>query len=247
MKITNDKFNFVFLGVTNSTNEVAKNISFDEKKSLVISAMEQTGGRGRLGRDFFSPKGGLYFSYVFKNKFSETELPLITGIASVILRRAIISFFNIDTKIKWVNDLYYGNKKIAGILTELYEDRIIIGMGINVFKTNVPAHLNDKIGFLSPDDYNREILDAFFEMIINELIDAFDVTDLSSSRYIDEYRKNFLYDMGTALEICRVGSSNFIGTLNHINTDFTLDIKMENGNIITLNSGEISISKSVFL
>ncbi len=128
-----------------STNTLAMQIARGGgKDGTVVISEEQSGGRGRLERSFFSPKGtGLYMSIVVRRQF-DTEImtrdipALLTALAGVVAAQAIYELTGIDTRLKWVNDLYIGPKKVGGILTEgsFTEDKLdfaVIGIGINVF------------------------------------------------------------------------------------------------------------------
>ena len=128
-----------------STNTFAMQIArAGVKDGTVVISEEQSGGRGRLGRSFFSPKGtGLYMSIVFRRRF-DTEImtrdipALLTALAGVVAAQAIYELTGIDTRLKWVNDLYIDKKKVGGVLTEgsFKEDQLdfaVIGIGINVF------------------------------------------------------------------------------------------------------------------
>lgn len=94
----------------------------------VVIADHQSAGRGRLGRSFSSPKGkGLYLSVLLRQK---PELRLTPMVAEAV-RRAILQVSGLQTRIKWINDIVCGDKKLCGILTELSGDSVIVGIGIN--------------------------------------------------------------------------------------------------------------------
>lgn len=105
--------------------------------TLVISE-SQTKGRGRLGRDWFSPKyKGIYLSLILRPKVLPTEAPIFTLLAAASICEAIKEAVDLDIQIKWPNDLLIHNKKLGGILTELNAEMdevrfIVIGIGINV-------------------------------------------------------------------------------------------------------------------
>ena len=117
--------------------------------NLVISN-KQTNGRGRLGKSFYSPEDtGIYMSFVYKNNKLSNPIN-ITSIAAVAVTNAITEIMDIDINIKWVNDLYYNNKKICGILTEATTnpdtgelDNIIVGIGLNISTTSFPNELKE--------------------------------------------------------------------------------------------------------
>lgn len=115
----------------------------------VLIAECQTAGRGRLGRAFFSPSGsGIYMSILLR-----PSLPLsvaagrVTTLAALAVSRAIAHVSGIETRIKWVNDLLIGGKKVCGILAEAVsigeENAVILGIGINVKNTAFPAELSE--------------------------------------------------------------------------------------------------------
>jgi len=105
--------------------------------TLVLSE-SQTKGKGRLGREWFSPKyKGIYLSLILKPKISPTEASIFTILAGVSISEAIKETTGLDTHIKWPNDLLVGHKKLGGILTELNAEMdevnfVVIGAGLNV-------------------------------------------------------------------------------------------------------------------
>jgi BirA family biotin operon repressor/biotin-[acetyl-CoA-carboxylase] ligase len=108
------------------------------QRPAVVVATYQSGGRGRLGRTFFSPKGGLYLSVLLPMGFTLESAQLITSAASVAALEAIEHVSGKQCLIKWVNDLYWEGKKVCGILTEGVLgvesgslSAVVVGIGIN--------------------------------------------------------------------------------------------------------------------
>lgn len=105
---------------------------------FTVVADRQTGGRGRKGREWFSPGGmNLYFSVVLRPTFPPTQAAQITLVAAVAICEAISESSGIAATIKWPNDVEVSGKKVAGILTELSADLekinfLILGIGVNV-------------------------------------------------------------------------------------------------------------------
>lgn len=123
-----------------STNLTAKKMALEGAPAgSVIIAEEQTRGRGRMGRSFYSPPGrGIYMSFILKPRFDASKAVLITTAASVAVCRAIEKVTGVSCFIKWVNDIYADGKKVCGILTEAVTDfetgqieHIVLGIGIN--------------------------------------------------------------------------------------------------------------------
>ena len=93
----------------------------------IVMAETQTGGRGRYGRVWQSPKGNLYVSFVFESKPDRDQyLSFITGLA---LAESLPEF---DVRLKWPNDVLLDGRKVAGILLENMGEKIIVGIGVNL-------------------------------------------------------------------------------------------------------------------
>lgn len=241
-----------------STNLTAKKMALDGAPAgTVVIAEEQTRGRGRMGRSFCSPPaGGIYMSFILKPRFDTAKSVLITTAASVAVCRAIEIITGISCRIKWVNDIYLGEKKICGILTEAVTDfesghieYIVLGIGIN-YSTNpaaFPAELAGIAGSLFeevPEDgisRNRliaEVIDQVLE--INE--------KLESKEFIHEYKnrsfvlgKEILVIPTAGLSRDRSPADGIPAAAEDIDEDGGLVVRYRDGSVQTLNSGEISI------
>jgi len=139
----------VFNQEVTSTQEIARSLaSQNASEGTVVIAETQTAGKGRVGRSFASPPGGVYLSVILRPRMSPTEalrLPLIAGVA---VARAVSTFTTLEPKLKWPNDIIVNGKKVGGILTEMSSevdrvDFVVIGIGLNA---NTPVHfLPDEI------------------------------------------------------------------------------------------------------
>ena len=143
----NDKnsFSITVLKEVDSTNTYLKNAAEKgEKDGSVIIAETQTAGRGRIGRNFYSDKGGLYMSILIRPDMpTERSLFITTGTA-VAVSKAIEKTSGKSVGIKWVNDIFIGGKKVCGILTEGTSNfetgqlqYAVVGIGINVTEPTV--------------------------------------------------------------------------------------------------------------
>lgn len=143
----------IFYESIDSTNTRAKEWAKqnpDNHSPIVFIANEQTAGRGRRGRSFVSEGGaGIYISILTYPEESGADATATTARAAVTLAKATESLSDCDIKIKWVNDLYLGGKKLAGILTEGEMDKDgkiayqVVGMGINVYKKAISDEISD--------------------------------------------------------------------------------------------------------
>ncbi|MBE6914545.1 MAG: biotin--[acetyl-CoA-carboxylase] ligase [Ruminococcaceae bacterium] len=135
---------YVYDTIDSTSDECRRRLAAGERRCVVLSRT-QTGGRGRSGKSFFSPNGGLYMSVAFP------AAPDVTGLtcrAAVVAAQAIEEIAGVRCGIKWVNDLYLNGKKVCGILAETVEGGVIIGVGVNLAPMPLPAELENIVGFL---------------------------------------------------------------------------------------------------
>lgn len=129
---------YYYLAETDSTNNRAKHLARGgAPEGAVVLAERQTGGRGRLGRAWHSPGGGLWFSVILRPDLPPARAPEATFVAAVAAVDALQAFPGLRVGIKWPNDLVAGGRKLGGILTELAAEAeklewLVIGIGLNV-------------------------------------------------------------------------------------------------------------------
>lgn len=137
-----------YLEYTDSTNNYAKTLAKNgAPEGTAVIARQQTGGRGRMGRSFHSPEGGLYLTLILRPRCKAQELMHLTCGAGVAARDAVFAVTGLRPGLKWINDLVIGTKKVGGILVEMsltpdgFADYALIGIGINC-KDTVPPELS---------------------------------------------------------------------------------------------------------
>ena len=213
-----------------STNTCAKNMK-DISKGI-ICARAQTAGRGRHGRSFYSPADtGLYMSIILPITPQQAYEFSLTAAAAVASARAISKLCGIEVQIKWVNDLYINNKKVAGILTEADKTRVIVGIGINVCTELFPADL-PRAGSLN-SNLDFSCLAAKVAEEIFDIVCSFDKS------FMDEYRKR---SMLLGKQICYTQNNQTkYATAIDIDDNGRLIVRDRRGTEIGLNSGEVSI------
>ena len=207
-------------------------------EEAIFIANSQTAGRGRRGRSFVSkPGAGIYISFLNRPVARGFDATKITAESAVRLCSAIESLCDCRIEIKWVNDLFLGGKKLAGILTEgkvendgkiAYQ---IVGMGINVYKnaisdeiSSIATSLEDEIN-LAPD---RSRLAA---RIIKEM--------LSEKDCFDDYKSRSVV-IGKEVTVIKQGES-YPARVIDLNPDYSLLLDL-GGRTERLFTGEVSIS-----
>ena len=145
------------LSTVDSTNSAAKAAALrGMPHGTIIAAQEQTAGRGRLGKSFYSPPDtGLYMSVILKPDISLADSTLLTAAAACAVSDGIQQLCGEETQIKWVNDIFCHGRKICGILTEAISDfesgtaeTVIVGIGLNLTTGDFPAELQNTAGSL---------------------------------------------------------------------------------------------------
>ncbi|WKY47769.1 biotin--[acetyl-CoA-carboxylase] ligase [Eubacteriaceae bacterium ES3] len=239
------------LKTTESTNKEAKaRVLSGASHKMVILSEEQTGGKGRMGRSFFSPNHtGIYMSLVLKPDLLAADAVLTTAGAAVGVCRGIKKATGMETQIKWVNDIFFENKKVCGILTEAGTDfesgtlsYLIIGIGINVFAPEgaFPTEISKIAGSLfdhKPEALTRNQLAA---EIINEVFDI--CNNLNNHSFIEEYKKRSMI-IGEEVDVIRRNQENQEAKVLDIDENGGLVVEYKNKTKQTLHSGEISIRK----
>ena len=210
-----------------STNDACRRLLAQSAGECLVLAAEQTGGRGRRGRSFFAPPGGLYMSGAFPARADELGL---TCRAAVVTAEAIGRLTGLDCGIKWVNDLCYQGKKVCGILAETAGEHVIVGIGVNLAPVPLPPALRDSVGFLDCGDI-RETLAA-------EIARALLARDASEHSFMEEYRRRSLV-LGRTLA-CTVGDRSFTARALEIDGAGGLVVAGPEGRE-TLRWGEVSI------
>ena len=245
---------YVFDSV-DSTNNVLKDLASKGAPSgTVVIADQQTGGKGRRGRSFASPSGvGVYFSYLLRPGSGYEKISDLTSWTAVAVADAIRNAYELDTQIKWVNDLLLNRKKICGILTEVTVegesgliDTCIIGIGVNVNETpsDFPEEISEIATSLSIESGGKKYTRA---KLASEMIKSMDILSSNwperSGYYLERYRQLNITTGSkiTAYSLMAENGNGRTGTAIAINDDFSLKVKFNDGSTEDLRSGEVSV------
>ncbi len=229
---------------TDSTNRVAKELAVSGvPEGTLVVAKRQSNGRGRLGRSFFSPEGGIYMSMILRPQISAEKSLLITTCGAVAVSRAIEKVSGCATGIKWVNDIFVNGRKVCGILAEAgfsgtteCPDYVVLGIGINVKKQSVPEELKEIVGCLE-DTAQRPVLN---EELITAVWEEFSnlYQNLSTAVYMEEYKERSIL-MGREVSVF-TAEGVYRAIVTDIDKDGHLMIE-RNGRVESLSCGEVSV------
>lgn len=242
----NEIFDIHIFDCVSSTNDVVKEMAMQNmKEGTVVIAKEQTLGRGRKGRSFYSPANtGLYMSILLRPVFTPQETTLLTPMTAVVVAEALEEICKKQIDIKWINDLLLNGKKICGILTEASivsdgsgMEYVIIGIGINLSdpQNGFPLELSDIAGSVQIN--SSEQINQIVALILRKF--KLYYLNFNKNDFFEKYKKR-LFFLGKEIDIV---SNNRVesATAVDINDSFHLIVKMSDGTFRELDSGEISI------
>ena len=245
---TNSRFSVLVEREVSSTNTILRAMADrGAPAGLVLFAEHQTAGRGRRGRTFFSPQQGLYCSLLLRPGGQAASALTVTTTAAVAVCRALAAFTDVPLAIKWVNDIYCRDRKIAGILTEAVTggrgevDCLILGIGINLVhpREGFPPELRDKAASLFDAAPYTGFPNAVAARLLDELDHALFADDPDA--ILAEYRRRSWLTGRTV--VVQQGDNSFHARVLSIEDDYALRVLAESGKTVLLNSGEVSIQK----
>lgn len=237
------------LNASESTMKDAKLAAIDgQPDNTLIVADIQEAPKGRFGRPFFSKAGsGIYMSMLLRPNQNFEEMAQYTVIMAVAIARSMDKLTNVQTEIKWVNDIYMNGKKVCGILSEAMSDvesgqisNVIIGMGINfsLKENEFPKDLREKATSLFPENEPTITRNELIGAIWNEFYTI--LKQLPEQSFLDDYRqKSFV--LGKTVSFTQTGI-DYEGIARAINDHGELVIQLQDKTEKILSSGEISLS-----
>lgn len=223
----------IVLDTTVSTNTYAK--ALDASKPVLITAASQTGGRGRLGKSFYSPKdSGIYMTVAYDSYSSAEYVTVATAVAVATV------FDRLGAKgigIKWVNDIFFNKRKVCGILCEGAGNKIIIGIGANLTTSIFPKDIAEIAGSLNLETDRNTIIAHITAEVLTTL-------SMSAEEIITEYKK-YLFILGQKIIYTKDGIVKE-GIATDVNEKGNLIVKSEAEEDVLV-SGEISLDSKNFI
>lgn len=226
-----------------STMEKAFALAVDgQKEGTVVCAETQTKGKGRMGRNWNSPSGkGIYVSIILRPRLSPAVVSQLTLLSAAAVCAAIRQATGLEVTIKWPNDILFGKKKIAGILTEISAEMdcvrfVIVGIGINVntAPTQLPEHATSLKSIASKKISRVKVLQAVLNTFETEYREF---TDKGFKPVIKKW-KELSSTLGS--RVCLSDQNGAIqGEAVDLDEFGGLMIKQDNGIVIKRMSGDV--------
>lgn len=241
-----NKLNVETYQTIDSTNAEAKRrLNKNPQEDFLVLSEHQEAGRGRLGREFYSPsRNGIYMSLGLHELSPNNDATLITTAAAVAVCYAIEELTSLKPAIKWVNDIFIADKKVCGILTEGILDletqtiqSIILGIGINVIEDDqLPEELHSIVGalFKNESPISRNTLAA---AVINHFYDVYET--MGTRAFLEDYRSR-CFVLGKPVTFTK-NNQVYKGLATGIDDTGALEIRLDDQTSTKISYGEISI------
>lgn len=235
----------VVLDTIDSTNTYAKSLAArGAAHGTVVLAHHQTGGRGRLGRSFASPKGkGVYLSAILRYDAPPSKLLHLTCVAAEAVRRAVADAAGLQCGIKWINDLVVEQKKLCGILTELVTTpqgfAVIVGAGVNC--SHLPADFPPDVAPMATSllQCGCPVPRSAVAAAIIRQLELADREMLTPANWMDSYRNHCL-TLGQDVQLLRDGTVRY-AHVDAMDDQGSLLVTLPDGTRETVFSGEVSV------
>lgn len=237
-----------YLENTPSTIWVGKQMCLEgdvgKMHGMVIIAEEQTGGIGRMGRAWVSPSGGIWITIVLKPHTPIDHIFMITMAGSIAIARAIRKEFDLGALIKWPNDIFIGNKKVAGLLLELAAEAdsvhyclLSIGIDVNVPLNQFSPALQKDITSISAEVGHEVDRASFLARILKEFESRYLLIESGEYETITREWKSLSCTLENRVQI-RTLKNSFEGEAIDIDEFGALIIRKDNGKLERVISGD---------
>ncbi|MBI1800171.1 MAG: biotin--[acetyl-CoA-carboxylase] ligase [Chloroflexi bacterium] len=217
--------------------EARRMIELGDADGVLVIAHRQTAGRGRLGREWVSPDGGnLYLSFILRPRLPVSEWHQFTMMAALALAEAMEATAAVVVQLKWPNDLMIDRAKVAGILAEVADAYVIVGVGVNV-NADLPAELAEAVSLKQAAHRpvnTRELLRRFVIQF-----DGYYDSSLRGATFEQAWAAR-LYTLGKAVR-ARVGEREIVGIAETVDATGALWIRTAEGTRISCPAGEVTL------
>lgn len=232
-----------------STNIIAKEKALHGAERInegtLIIAERQSAGKGRLGREWFSPAGGIWFSIILYPQLSPSYISRITLMAAVAVVKAIKICTKIKSQIKWPNDILINEKKVCGILTEMSAELdiinwVVVGIGVNVNikQQEFPEDIRERTTSLKEVLGKKVLRVKLAQAFLQEFEKYYEILKRREFSFILKEWKLYSHTLGKKIRV-DMGERIITGEAVDINEEGALILKKEDGELVEIISGTI--------
>ncbi len=220
-----------YFDTISSTNDYAKTLLYEAPEGTVVLADEQTDARGRHGTSWYSPPGGLWMSVLL-----QPEKTTLLSIAAGVAVCSSLHTFGITPGLKWPNDIIMNRKKIGGILTEIIDDNVIVGIGVNLNIRSFPQDLRDIASSVFLQTKKHLDKKMVFDLVCREFDEYYGMLKQNQDRDILSKWRDYTVLLGQQVTI-QTGDLTVAGKVLDIGTNGALIVMRSDGQIEHVSSG----------
>jgi len=232
-----------------STNEWAKHLAkLGANEGTITIADVQKSGRGRLGRKWISPQGGLWFSVIFRPKLTAKEATKLVFVAGLAVAETLIELYDLPVETKWPNDVLIHGRKVCGLLCEASTsgnsvDFVVVGLGLNAnvrVREDLPKKLRETATSLE-DELGRKVeLEKLFHCLIQKLEMIYSLFLAKGFLPILGRWKKCAAFLGQKIVVTN-SAEKLVGLAVNIDEEGMLFLKTEDGTIHKVLVGDVSL------
>ncbi|PMB75078.1 MAG: biotin--[acetyl-CoA-carboxylase] ligase [Candidatus Bathyarchaeota archaeon] len=239
----------LFLHETGSTNDLAKEFAdYGASEGTIVITETQTAGRGRVGRKWFSPKDGLYFSLILRPKLEAKEAIKLVFVASLAVAEVLHENYGLRVETKWPNDVLVSGRKVCGILCEMKTkgenvNYVVIGVGVNAnvnVKEEFPEDLKTVATSLK-DELRRKVrLEELLRLLLEKLENVYEQFMKEGFPQILNAWKKYASFVGKNVEVIDE-AKKWCGLALDVDKDGALVIRLGDGTVKRFIVGDVSL------
>jgi len=241
--------NILFLREVGSTNDLAKELAgYGAVEGTVVVAETQTAGRGRLGREWVSPKGGLWFSVILKPELKPAEAVGLVFIAGLVVAEVLHELYGVRVETKWPNDVLVKRRKVCGILTEMNTtgekvNYVTVGVGVNAnfdVEKAFPEDLRTVATSLENELGRKVRLEELFKALLERLENVYGLFLKDGFVPVLGKWKKYAGFLGCQVEVTSE-TEKWVGLASDVGKDGALVMKLEDGTVKRVFVGDATL------
>jgi BirA family biotin operon repressor/biotin-[acetyl-CoA-carboxylase] ligase len=241
--------NIVFLREVGSTNDLAKELAlFGAVEGTVVVAETQTVGRGRLSREWISPKGGLWFSVVLRPELKPAQAVGLVFVAGLAVAQVLRELYGLKAETRWPNDVLVNGRKVCGILTEMSTtgERVnyaVAGVGLNAnfdAAKVFPQELRNTAVSLENVLGRKVRLQKLFIAMLEKLENSYELFMKEGFDPVLTEWKKYAGFLGRPVEVA-CGIEKWVGLASDVSSDGSLILRLEDGALKHFSVGDVTL------